>query len=292
MAADLQRKLDDLGGSVVIRSEPAEAKPPRPAAIDAAPADLSRPADPAPPAAFPPFDPPKLGPLENRWTTTDPPSAESVEEVGEATAEGQESAELAERPESGPAELDAPPREGDVEGRAPLASPVPPQRLLPEKAPSLEEVRREMARSWEDRVQGRPPASDPVATVFPVPNAAAPVAGSETTRVAAIAPVGAEPAGPAGVDLPAAPASGLLPSGEAERVVTERKVAGGELAERAVAEPSWLPLALGSSRPHLFLTLSVLALFASLGGNLYLGWITLDLRRRFHHSARTRGVRS
>jgi hypothetical protein len=33
------------------------------------------------------------------------------------------------------------------------------------------------------------------------------------------------------------------------------------------------------------LMLSLLALCASLGGNLYLGWMTLDLRRRFRHFA-------
>jgi hypothetical protein len=40
-----------------------------------------------------------------------------------------------------------------------------------------------------------------------------------------------------------------------------------------------------TSRTWLPLTVSLLALFASLGANFYLGWMTLDIRRRFRHFA-------
>lgn len=45
---------------------------------------------------------------------------------------------------------------------------------------------------------------------------------------------------------------------------------GGESREGEPAKPPWL-----------WLTLTLLALFASLGGNLFLGWITWDARSRY-----------
>ncbi|NIL98466.1 MAG: hypothetical protein GTO53_11265 [Planctomycetales bacterium] len=153
---------------------------------------------------------------------------------------------------------------------------VLPRVLTPDPADSLEEVRREMARSLEKRASPWPPASNEAVPAFPVEPPSDPGVAGETARQTA-APAAGNPAGPATADPPTSPTSGPSPSGD---------------VPPEVAPPTWLPLALGSSRPHLFLTLSLLALFASLGGNLYLGWITLDLRRRFHHFARTHGVRS
>jgi hypothetical protein len=42
-----------------------------------------------------------------------------------------------------------------------------------------------------------------------------------------------------------------------------------------------LPVQTDQQKPWLPFTLTLCALFASLGGNLYLGWITWDIRNRF-----------
>jgi hypothetical protein len=138
---------------------------------------------------------------------------------------------------------------------------VLPQTVAPDTSHSLEQVRREMARSLENRTRPQPLASDTDPAAFQIQPGQVPTVVTESPRVAAATVTGA----------PAKPATPATPP---EKDATPAPQTTPVNPDLAISRP-WLPL-----------TLSLLALFASLGGNLYLGWMTLDLRRRFRHFAR------
>ncbi|HUS38502.1 MAG TPA: hypothetical protein VMX74_03590, partial [Pirellulales bacterium] len=161
---------------------------------------------------------------------------------------------------------------------------------MTDNSQSLEQLRREMARNLERRATVQPQtgpanfgvqpggpryAKDPnprvaatvptypqtqntATTVAVTPTPTFPFASNRlTTNPVATQPITANPASTG--------SNAMLPRTNFGTT--------SEAAATTVARP-WLPL-----------MLSLLALCASLGGNLYLGWMTLDLRRRFRHFA-------
>jgi len=91
--------------------------------------------------------------------------------------------------------------------------------------------------------------------------------------------------------LPAAaqPAGGgplLLPREVPSKPIAEQKAAFVETQDMPAKPPSQpagdpRPQPAEPAKPWTLLTLVVLGLFASLGGNVYLGWIFWDIRQRF-----------
>lgn len=61
-------------------------------------------------------------------------------------------------------------------------------------------------------------------------------------------------------------------------VATNAGSAGGERRSATVGEPS---------KPWMWLTVALVGLFVSLGANVFQGWITLSIRRRYHQLVET-----
>jgi hypothetical protein len=87
------------------------------------------------------------------------------------------------------------------------------------------------------------------------------------------------------VESPAAAPHPLSPDPSIKPLAAQREVFKEPTTAPATAletQPAAEPQPAAAEKPWLPLTLTLLGLFASFGGNLYLGWLVLDLRKRCH----------